>query len=137
MAIENFSDLGLGAETKKEDISSIIQEVLGITIEDLTNKLSANVAANAAKLAEQIINIAPHNNYAKLLETDVDKANFLQTEAHKSEYWDLREIKASDKIDNLLVFTFMNTAVDDGASLKGCVYVTFTGKIKYAFATVN
>lgn len=152
--IESFEDLDLKNVLKPEDIEgpvqplspeeewkqtlakmdTIFQEKLGVSIEQLKQSLSEYVVSHAEELTHEFVNIAPLGDYSKLLEDNDSMAEFLKTEAHKSEHWYLVGISPSDVQKNLISFSFGNKAVDDGENFEGFVYVSFQGKIRHAFA---
>ena len=72
-------------------------------------------------------------NYEKLIEDNEGMAEFLKTEGHKPEHWELHYISCGEN-DALIQFMFMNKAIDQGDTFKGLVYVSKSGKIRHAFA---
>ena len=134
--IEKFEDLELTDDidtTEKVDIK--LQEKLGLSVASLQDILSKWLLDNAETLTLDFANIAPLGNYENLLEDNDGMANFLKSEAHKPEHWILHAVRMSpnDK-HNLIVFDFVNKAVDDGDVLKGLVFVSLQGKVKHVFA---
>jgi hypothetical protein len=150
--IEKFEDLGFGAldeevegepaPTSIEEYNNqrmakaeaIIKEKLGLSVDELKQRLSSYVVANAEELTLTLVNIAPLGDYSKLLEDNDGMAEFLKSEAHKVEHWKLNKISPSDVNDKLLSFEFANDSIDDGESFQGFVFVSFQGKIRHAFA---
>lgn len=132
--VEKFADLGLEKAESIEEAEKMIQEKLGITSLEMKQALSNYVVDKAESLTHEFVNIAPLGDYGKLLEDNDGMAEFLKTEAHKPEHWELQAVRASDVNENLLSFEFGNKAVDDGDIFKGFVFVSLQGKIKHAFA---
>jgi hypothetical protein len=152
--IEKFEDLGLDdldkdleemiKDKKSIDIEefnefrmkraeSLIQEKLGLSIDELKSALSNYTVANADELSDQFVNIAPLGDYGELLETTDEKITFLKGEGALAKHWLLRAIRKSDIKENLISFEFLNDSVDDGDVFQGFVYVSFQGKIRHAF----
>lgn len=141
----------MSEETKELDLSGIepgpdalnqlsqkLKEQLGVSLEEAKEALSAWVQAHGDKLATDVLRIAPHDNYDKLLEVDIDKANFLKNEAHAVEHWDIHSLgpSTSKTLPDLFELMFANKAVDDGHTLLGHVYIG-GGKIKHAFCQMS
>lgn len=133
--LEKF--LGLDDDDTAETIAVKVQEKLGTSLGTMQEALSKSLAERAEEMTLEMPNIAPMGDYDKLIEDNDGMAEFLKTEAHKSEHWKLYEIKVSDVKKDLLSFVFANMAVDDGDSLKGFVFVSKTGKIKHVFPQVE
>src|SRR5574338_1142003 len=154
--IESFDDLGLNDIEMFEDIEgpvqprpyeevraeyhqkvdARIQEKLGVSFEQLKSHLSDYTIANAEEIAQEFPNMAPFGDYSKFIEDNDGMADFLKSDAHKPEHWQIERIKNSDHkaMPKMVVFVFGNDAVDDGSSFKGFIYVSFEGKIKHAFS---
>jgi hypothetical protein len=128
--------LGLDDE-KEESVQQKIDKIqakLGVTNEQLLQALSTYVVEHAVPLTSEFVNIAPLGDYSKLLEDSESMAQFLVTEAHKPEHWDLYQVKLSQVNQELVVFEFVNKAIDDGDAMSGFIYVSFEGAIKHVFA---
>lgn len=132
--IEKFEDLELSKGKSIEEIEQLIQEKLGISALEMKQELSKYVVDNAVSLTNEFINIAPLGDYGELIEDSDKITQFLKTEAHKVEHWDLKSIRVSASKESLLSFEFDNKSVDDGDCFNGYVFVSLDGKIKHAFA---
>lgn len=136
--IEKVEDLDLKPENTFEEMLVILQEKLGISVNEMQMALSASVQEKAHALTHEFTNIAPMGDYSKLLEDNDSMAEFLHTEAHKPEHWVLSTFRTNGGTGpEMLKFTFKNFAVDDGEAMSGFVFVSFNGKIKHAFAQGN
>ena len=135
--LEKFDDLKIEELSKEGDfipqLSALLKEQLGIGFEEMTQSLSEWVKSHAEELTHEFVNIAPYEQYDKILEDNDSMAEFLKTEAHKPENWELH-FMGVDKKKDLLEVIFSNKAVDDGDSLRGYVFVSKSGKIRHAFA---
>lgn len=129
--IEDWDELGLTEGGGVEQWEKQFQEKLGISTETLLKAISDWTIANSEELAKEFVNIAPNGDYAKLIEDKSGMATFLRNEASHPQHWKLVEAKADH---NLLAVMFDNQIVDEGASLRGFVYVGKSGKIRHAFA---
>ena len=85
----------------------------------------------------ELTNIAPFGNYDKMIEDNDGMADFLKTEAHKVENWNLYGIEVSPMNKELLSFIFKNPSIDDGEVFEGFVFVSKSGKIQHGFARVE
>lgn len=132
--IEKFDDLGLEDKDEMPAVEQKIQEKLGVSVSDMKEALSKYVVEHAEELTHQFVNMAPLGDYSKIIEDNDGMAEFLKTEGHKPEHWQLYGVRTSDVSSNLLSFNFTNDAVDDGESMNGFVFVSYQGKIKHAFA---
>lgn len=129
--IEKFEDFGFVTEDKQEQIDAKVQEKLGISLHNMCEALSASIQENADKISENIINMAPYGDYDKFTEDPIKMSDFLKIEAHKPENWKLNYIEMVD--DSLIKFAFLCTAIDDGETFEGLVYVSKSGKIRHSF----
>lgn len=132
--MEDFKDLSFADAPTYEEVKNLIQEKLGISIDEMTVAICKYVSLHSEEMALQLPNIAPYADYAKLLEDNDSMAEFLKNEAVKVENWKLFEIKPDSHNDKLLQFSFSCTAVDDGNTVIGFVYISPSGKIRHAFA---
>lgn len=132
--IEKLEDLDLQVEDSMEQVEVKVQEKLGISVMEMRAALSSHVVEKAESLTHEFVNIAPLGDYGALLEDNDSMAEFLKTEAHKPEHWQLYGVRTSDVNPNLLSFNFSNDSVDDGDVFQGFVFVSLQGKIKHAFA---
>lgn len=145
--INSIDDLGLNEILKDFDklevheiesrIDSVLQEKLGVGLGNLRNSLCESVKNRAEELALDLPNIAPYNDYGKLLEDNDSMSSFLRDEAAKLENWFLNSIQEDNKNKNLFKFVFLNKAVDDGNVLEGIVFVNKNGVIRHAFAQID
>jgi hypothetical protein len=133
--LEEFLDLK--DEDTAETIAVKVQEKLGTSLGHMQEALSKSLMERAEEMTLEMVNIAPHGDYDKLIEDNDGMAEFLKTEAHKPENWKLYGIRVSDVKKDLLSFVFANMAIDQGDSMSGYVFVSKAGKIKHAFATVE
>lgn len=121
----------------EEKIDAVLQEKLGVGLENLRNALCESIKTRAEELALDLPNIAPYNDYGKLLEDNDSMATFLRDEASKLENWLLNSLQDDSKNKTLIKFLFLNKAVDDGHVLEGLVFVSKSGVIRHAFAQVD
>jgi len=145
--INSIDDLGLDEALKDFDklaaheiekiIDLALQEKLNIGLDNLRSSLSESVKNRAEELALDLPNIAPYNDYGKLLEDNDSMSAFLRDEAAKPENWLLLSLHEDSKNKNLIKFAFANKAVDDGRVLEGFVFVNKSGVIRHAFAQVD
>lgn len=145
--IDSIKDLGLDEILKdfdklevheiEEKIDVALQEKLGVGLENLRNALCESIKTRAEELALDLPNIAPYNDYGKLLEDNDGMAIFLRDDASKLENWLLNAIQEDSKNKTLIKFLFLNKAVDDGHVLEGLVFVSKSGVIRHAFAQVD
>ena len=133
--IEKFEDLEFETADTIESVEAKVQEKLGITVQEMKEALSVSVSQYAEILAStEFVNIAPLGDYGALIEDNDGMAEFLRTEAHKPEHWQLSGVNVTEDGKKLLTFNFANDSVDDGDVFQGFVYVSFDGKIKHAFS---
>lgn len=130
--IKNASKEELDAQ-----INTILQDKLELTLSTLKQELSEYLTSKANDLSKDITNIAPMGDYSNLIEHKDKIEHFLKNEAQKEENWHLFQIDLANKDKKLIQFNFSNTAVDDGDSVKGFVFVDFNGKVKHRFANVG
>lgn len=131
--IETLEDFKVDYYDTEEVIWQKIEEMIGVRQLTLTESLSAALYKKASAVAETFRGFAPYHDYGQFVDSHEKMTYFLQTEAHKSEHWDLRRVNV-DEDKQLIVFKFCNLVIDDGKSLGGYVWVSKTGKIKHAFA---
>lgn len=131
--IDTIQDLGITDDTTDEQLSSIIKEKIGITLIELKEFLSEQVKNRVEEIVLDLINIVPYGNYAKLIEDNNGMIEFIKTEAIKIDNWRLESIHLP-KNEALIQFKFTNTAIDEGDTFEGSVYVSKSGKIRHAFA---
>jgi len=105
-------------------VSSKIQEKLGISLLEMKEVLSKSVRDRAEEMTLELTNIAPFGNYDKMIEDNDGMADFLKTEAHKVENWNLYGIEVSPMNKELLSFIFKNPSIDDGEVFEGFVFVS-------------
>jgi hypothetical protein len=145
--INSIDDLGLDEALKDFDkleaheiekiIDLALQEKLNIGLDNLRSSLSESVKNRAEELALDLPNIAPYNDYGKLLEDNDSMATFLREEASKPENWFFDTFQEDQTNKNLIKFLFANKAVDDGRVLEGIVFVNKSGIIRHSFAQVD
>lgn len=134
--IEKIEDLELDGLDSEEKFLERVKDKLGLTIEDLLKPIFNYIQENTLSLVQDISNIAPHGDYAQLLEEDEEMSFFLKEECSKSEHWKLYSIISDTKIKDkpMVQFTFFCTAIDDGHSFKGFTFTSYSGKILHSFA---
>jgi hypothetical protein len=135
--IESLKDLELDkidlkAENYLELVENVFKEKLGVSFTDVRLPLIDFVKSHAEELSLMFPNIAPHGDYSKLIEDNDGMADFLKS-LEKVDDWKILSVDEEPKY-NLLKFSFVSTAVDDGESLEGFTYVSKDGKIKHCFA---
>jgi hypothetical protein len=140
--INTTADLKLYELDKKDEqywekVNSIIKENLGLDVNEIKQVLCNNVKERAQELAVDLPNLAPYNDYSKMLENNDDMTQFIQTDVSKVENWILYQIEDDLKNNKLLKFTFKSTAVDDGETVSGLVFISKAGKIRHAFAVAD
>lgn len=129
--IESMKDLGLSPDDDEEKIGNKLKDKLGVSLDDVKKYLCEHLFTNADSIANELMNIAPHGDYEKLIEDAPGMADFLKTEVVKPEYWSLSYI---DNIhEQVFQLVFFSSAVDDGETFKGYVVMNFSGKIMHAF----
>jgi hypothetical protein len=142
--IENTADLGLRESLKDLEgeallskIDEILKEKLNLGLDDIKKPLIEYLVSHAEALSLELPNIVPFGNYEKILEDNDGMAQFLKTDAANSKYWVIYGISDDDKFPQLVRFVFLCTAIDDGNSLKGTVFVSKTGVVRHAFVQPN
>ena len=133
--VDSFKDISFETAKTPEDLYAILTEKLGITMAQCQEALSKSLRERAGELVENIANVAPYNNYDKLLESPELIVAFLKDEATKPENWKIAYLDVEK--DKLLKIVFENLAVDDGEILKGYTYINLNGKIQHAFTQVR
>jgi hypothetical protein len=134
MSIEKYADLGLKDEHKIEEVEAILQEKMGIKLDDLRQAIGNYVQSHSEEMSQQFNNIAPLGDYSNLLEDRDSMSFFLKDEAFKNEHWKLFQIEPHTVHKNLLHFTFKNSAIDDGNTCRGFAFVSLSSKLRHAFA---
>lgn len=132
--MEDYKDLGFVKEDTAETIDEKLKEKLGITLADIKVPLSNYLKDKAEELTHQFPNIVPYGDYDKMLEDNDSMADFLRNEASKPENWKISWIEPVKGKLNLIQFGFECTAIDDGETFKGHVFIGMNGSIKHAFA---
>jgi len=140
--IETTSDLELKDLDPKDPeiwvkIDSKLKEKLNLGLDEIKTSLIKYIGSNAGELTLNIANIAPYNDYSKLIEDNDGMAEFLKTEAIKPENWILYEVSDYDRNKFLLLFSFGCMAINDGQTLEGRVFVSKSGVIRHAFVISN
>lgn len=133
--MEDFKELSL-SEMKFEDVFPLLQEKLGITLEQCSQLLSEALLKKVDELAGDLPSMAPLGDYSKMTEDKEVMKEFLRTEASKPEHWKLEMLELR-KDSQLMEIMFFNKAVDDGDILKGFVFVGVSGKIRHSFVQVH
>jgi hypothetical protein len=130
--IESFRDLPIKDCKNVEELDKILQEYLELSLSSCTQFLAEALVKRASEVASDMVNLAPHGKYDLLMEDKKVMAKFLQEEAMKPENWTPQFIEYKEG-SKLMEMIFFNSAVDDGDSLKGFVYIGVSGKIRHAF----
>lgn len=133
--IEKWEDLGVTGEETPEQLNEIFKEKLGITFEDMTSLLSKYVEEKAEELASNFVTVIPYEDYSKFLEDPTKIADFFRREASKPENWTPSYMGTSKdkKKPNMIEVLFENKAVDDGKSMTGFIFLSYSGKVLHAF----
>ena len=135
--IEKFTDIPFDDSKNIEDVDQLLRDKLGIGFSECHEALCSSLKERTAELVEDVMSIAPNGDYGKLLEDKGEMIKFLQEEAAKPENWKIQFVEVKKEKDKLMELVFFNTAVDDGDSLKGFVFVGLSGKIRHAFVQMN
>lgn len=135
--LESFKDLKLSESKNETEMEIILKEKLGIGFSECAKALSDSLIERAEKLLEDLPNIAPYNDYYKMIEDKVLMLKFLQEDAAKLENWIIQFIEIKKEKDQLMELVFFNKAVDSGDVVKGFVFLGLSGKIRHAFVQVN
>lgn len=140
--IESIKDLGLDDLNQDDEnfwdqLDQRLKERLGVSAVEIKEALSAALVKTAEEISLEMPNIAPYGDYEKLLEDNDGMTEFLKKEAGKPDNLLIYSIVEDDKQKQLLKFTLICKAVDEGESLKGFVYVSKAGVIRHAFAQVE
>jgi hypothetical protein len=135
--LDSFKDFSFGETKTVEDVDKLLQEKLGVSLQQCQEALSNALLLRAEEVVPDLPSVAPYGDYGKLMEDPETILTFLQQEAFKEENWscEFAEIRNKEK-DQLMELVFYNKAVDDGDILKGYVFVGLSGKIRHAFAQV-
>lgn len=133
--IEKIEELGIKRGIALEELDQAFQEKLGVSLAAMTEALQLYVQERAEELAANFLVMVPNGDYARLLEDQVKMIKFLREEASQPDNWlpNLLKPLEDPKQPSMLKIVFDNTAVDDGDSLVGFVFVSFAGKILHAF----
>ena len=135
--MEDMKDLVSDDIKTPEDLDKVLQERLGISLQEMTHALTDSLRQRAEEVAEDCFSVAPYGDYSKMIEDPEGVAKFFRDEAAKPEHWKLEFFEMKKKGDQLIEFIFNNTAVDDGDILKGFVFVGLSGTIRHAFCQVH
>lgn len=120
-----------------EDIDKLLQEHLKISTAQCAEALAASLQERAEEFVEELVAVAPHGDYGKLIENPEDILKFLKDEAYKAENWVLELLGKRSEKEQLIELVFLNKAIDDGDMLKGYVFVGESGVIRHAFPQVR
>jgi hypothetical protein len=133
--IEKIEDLDLKKEDTQQDLDQILQEKLGVSLSAMTSVLQQYTQEHAEELASNFFVIVPNGDYGCLLEDQVKIASFIREEASSPHNWipGLLSVYDDKKQAPMLKVAFLNKAVDDGNSMIGYVFVSFSGNILHSF----
>lgn len=123
-------------EETTEQVEAKIEATWEIKFADLRKTLEACTVEVSAKLAEDMITVAPYQDYGKLLEEQEAIYTFLRDEGSLAKNWKLAMVEQTDTrlvAEPLLQLVFDNIAVDEPGTLKGFIYLSMSGKVKHAF----
>lgn len=135
--IKNFNDLHISSEDSIEAVCNKLKDKLGIEIVTMKELLGLALKNKSEDLVSNLNSITPYGDYSKYLEDQESMVKFLKEEASNTENWHLKFFMENDVNSSLLQFVFFNSAVDEGETLEGHVFVGKNGKIKHSFVQVN
>mgnify|MGYP001206206830 CR=1 FL=1 len=104
-------------------------EPTSLTVVQLKEVLKNKMQEKAEELSLEMENIAPFNDYSKLIEDNDGMAAFMKNEASNSENW--KCVSFSKYNDFIIISRFSNKAIDNSDNIFGFVYFSIFGKIKY------
>lgn len=133
--MQSFDDLNLSPEDTLDTALPKIVEMMGISVEEIKTSVLSSVSRKYEDIAKEFPNLAPYNNYKKLMTEKPEISEFIKTECIKPENWKLARIKLTKLGEtDMMQFTFDCTAMDEENPLKGFVFVNKNSKVKYSFA---
>ncbi len=116
-------------------VEKYVKAALGITVAQVKKHLRDYVSANAEKLCEDIVSLAPYDDYSKLLDETPDIVKFFKGEMNKAKNWKLKSLESKVQEDTPFVaFSFVNKAADDGSIVKGFVFIDHEGQPMHVIA---
>lgn len=125
-------------ETKdNEEVDQLLRTQTGTGFSECQTALTAALKERVDEIVEDLPYLSPHGDYSKMMEDRDLIRDFLLNEAAKDEHWKIHFLEMRKKSDTLIELVFFNTAVDDGDSLKGLVFLGMSGKIRHCFPQVN
>jgi hypothetical protein len=120
-----------------QDMDNSLREITGTGYAECATALTASLKERVDEILEDLVYVSPHGDYSKVMEDkDLIRA-FLLDDAAKDENWELQFLEIRKESDSLMELVFFNKAVDDGDTLKGFVFLGFSGKIRHCFPQVN
>lgn len=129
--------LAMKEAKEPEDIDKILREHTGTGLSECASALTASLLERVDEMLEELPYVSPHGDYSKMMEDKDLIRDFLLTEAAKDENWTVQFLEIRKTQDTLMELVFFNKAVDDGDTLKGFVFLGFSGKIRHCFPQVN
>ncbi len=120
-----------------EDMNKALRELTGTGFAECAAALTAALKERVDEMADDLPYLSPHGDYSKMMEDRDQIRDFLLNEAAKDENWDCHFLEVRKDTDSLMELVFVNKAVDDGDTLKGFVFLGFSGKIRHVFPQVN
>lgn len=120
-----------------EDFDRILRERTGAGLTECATALTASLLERVDEMLEELPYVSPHGDYSKMMEDKDLIRTFLIDEAAKDEHWEFQYLEVRKNKDTLMELVFFNKAVDDGDTLKGFVFLGFSGKIRHCFPQVN
>ena len=132
----NLKTITFSSEDTVEQVEAKIEEIWKVKFSDLRKTLEKCTKEIANKLAEDMITVAPYQDYGKLLEEPEAIAAFIRDEASVPKNWELSMVEETDTrlvAEPLLQLVFDNIALDELGTLRGFIYLSMNGKVKHAF----
>jgi hypothetical protein len=120
-----------------EDLDKALREHTGTGATECAAALTFALKERVDEILEDLPYVSPHGDYGKMMEDKDLIRDFLLNEAAKDENWELQFLEIRKDSDSLMELVFFNKAVDDGDTLKGFVFLGFSGKIRHVFPQVN
>lgn len=121
-------DLGLKPSMKARGVEKRLKAVLGIGFTEIKKYLNSYISSNLEGLCENVVSVAPFNDYSKWIDDPKDIQNFVKKDILNTKNWKPRLIDSVVKDDIAMVKVVFNSiAADDGTIFKGWVYLDAEG----------
>ena len=111
-----------------QQVLSLAQDSIDVAIRTLSEVL----LARADEISKEYTNVICYGAYDKIMEDEESIANFLKQEAIKTENWKLHSLSISCE-KAWIEMLFFNKAIDEGHTMKGIVFIDYSGKILHSF----